>query len=346
MSAGLHIGHIMLDQRLRLEAWPQPGQEVRICQWERQVGGSATNTAIVVARFLRAARLAACMGDDAAGAWLRERLQQVPGLNLAHLQTAQALPTGRVLVLTTGEGPERTLLTWRGANDALGAPPPAALEAAPPLYVHWTGYAAQPAATAQSLTALLAWACAHRQVRALFFDLNPYAARAASSVLWRWLEQLAACSKTVVLSANLEAARTLLDAPQAEAQTLLAVLRGYAPVVALKMGPRGAWLATTQGRVFVPPVAVPAVDATAAGDAFVAGLIIGWRAGWNWAVTGHWAALLGALATTVPAGGLALPGPDAVRAYLAAHPEAAPAAMRRVWLAWLGRQGARGSGPA
>ncbi len=346
MTAGLHIGHIMLDQRLRLEAWPQPGQEVRICQWDRQVGGSATNTALVVSRFLRAARLAACTGDDAAGAWLRDRLARVPGLNLDHLQTAQGLPTGRVVVLTTTKGPERTLLTLRGANDALRAPTPAALEAAAPLYVHWTGYAAQPEATAQSLTALLAWACAQRQVQALFFDLNPYAARAAPSVIWRWLEQLAACSKTVVLSANLEAARALLDAPQAEPQTLLAALQGYVPVVALKMGARGAWVATAQGRVFVPPVAVPAVDATAAGDAFVAGLIIGWRARWSWAVSAHWAALLGALATTVPAGGLALPGPDAVQAYLAAHPEAAPPAMRRAWLAWLGRRGARGPRPA
>ncbi|NPA30759.1 MAG: carbohydrate kinase family protein, partial [Chloroflexi bacterium] len=47
--AGLHFGHLNIDQVLHLDAWPAPGREVLVAREARAVGGSAANTAIVVA---------------------------------------------------------------------------------------------------------------------------------------------------------------------------------------------------------------------------------------------------------------------------------------------------------
>ncbi|MBI2447050.1 MAG: sugar kinase [Candidatus Omnitrophica bacterium] len=52
-------------------------------------------------------------------------------------------------------------------------------------------------------------------------------------------------------------------------------------IVGLKMGTKGAYIATNNERHFIPTFKVKAVDATGAGDAFVAGFLTGIVKGWN-----------------------------------------------------------------
>ncbi len=315
---GLHFGHLILDQALHLTAWPTPGTEVQVRERHLAVGGSETNTAIVVARFGYPVRLITRVGTDLAASWLRERLATVPRLTVA-AQVDPQRPTGTVTLLVGPDG-ERALLTARGACDALQAP---RLSRAP-RYVYVTTYTARPPAVARAAQRLIAWAGAEPASQALFIDINADFTPAQRAVVARWLAAWPA-SKVRVLIANLEAARAFVAQPQAPPDAVLQALRAHADVAVLKMGAQGAWLATAERAHFVPPVPVQPRDTTGAGDAFNAGLLIGWAAGWDWPLAGHVAGLLGALATTVPAAGLALPGPEAAFAYLDAHPNAWPA---------------------
>ncbi len=324
-APGLHFGHLNLDQVLHLDAWPAPGREALVRRATRAVGGSATNTAIVVARFGLPVRLVARVGRDADGRWLRDQLARVPHLDLRDLQHDARRPTGRVTVLVGPSG-ERGLLTQRGANAALAAPP-----ARPPAlaYLYLTTYAAEPAATAHAAQGLLQAAASHPDRPLLVLDLNDFFADRPQPAVFRWLAVLARAPNPTVLIANARAARVL--APQtSEPPALVRALQAYARVAVLKMGAQGAWLAVDAAPPrFVPPVPVTVRDTTGAGDAFNAGLLVGWRRGWDWPTAAHLAALLGALATTVSGAGLALPGPQAVRAYLAAHPTSVPEAVRK-----------------
>ncbi|MHB0876584.1 MAG: carbohydrate kinase family protein [Anaerolineae bacterium] len=63
-------------------------------------------------------------------------------------------------------------------------------------------------------------------------------------------------------------------------EAALEVLAGSVPVVAVKLGGRGAVAAAGTARAACPPYVVDVVDTTGAGDSFDAGFIYGYLAGW------------------------------------------------------------------
>jgi sugar/nucleoside kinase (ribokinase family) len=70
-------------------------------------------------------------------------------------------------------------------------------------------------------------------------------------------------------------------------------------VVGLKMGAAGCLVMTQEGEAFqLPAFQVEAVDATGAGDAFVAGFMAGVRYGWPLEKTARLANAVGALCVT------------------------------------------------
>src|SRR5205823_9212903 len=70
--------------------------------------------------------------------------------------------------------------------------------------------------------------------------------------------------------------------------------------VILTLGERGAYLATADREVLVPPQRVKAVDATAAGDAFNGALAVALAEGQDLLAAIRFANVAGALATTRP----------------------------------------------
>ena len=321
---GFHFGHLNLDQVLHLDAWPAPGREVLATRASRAVGGSATNTAIVVARFGHPVRLIARIAADAEGRWLRAQLAHVPHLDVGGLQEDPRQATGRVTVLVGPSG-ERGLITHPGPSPILPSDP---LPYDDVGYLYFTTYVATPPATAHAAHRLLQWAAGHPARPLLMLDLNDFFAERPQPAVFRWLKVLARAPNPTVLVANTNAARVL--APDArEPRDLARALRDHARVAVLKMDAQGAWLAAEDiPPRHVPPMPVTVRDTTGAGDAFNAGLLVGASAGWDWLTAAHLAAVLGGLATTVSGAGLALPGPQDVAAYLAAHPEALPRPVR------------------
>ena len=303
---GLHLGDATVDLTVRLPRLPQPGEEVMMHGWRAEAGGSAANTAIVVARWGVQARLLARLGQDLWGRFWRQRLDAIPHLDLTFLQTDPERPTGLVLALVDASG-ERTFVTHRGANIALKPPDLNAFFQPRPAYLHLTGYSALEGphqATAQRMLA-------EAQARGVpvVLDVPPLEDEGAARRLRAWLRQVH------ILSLGVEAARWLFG-PSASEEALLARLQGQVPIVALRLGPRGAYVAWAGARLRLPGLPMDPVDTTGAGDAFTAGLILGWLWRWPPPRAAWFAHLLGAVATTREGAGPALPGPADLRPWL------------------------------
>jgi len=111
----------------------------------------------------------------------------------------------------------------------------------------------------------------------------------------RWLELIEPCLPHIdYFLPSLEEARMIasLYAPSEVAQFLLDHGVG---VVALKMGEEGCYLRSPDEEFQMPAYDVAAIDATGAGDAFVAGFLTGVVKGWDLKRTGHLANAVGAL---------------------------------------------------
>jgi sugar/nucleoside kinase (ribokinase family) len=183
--------------------------------------------------------------------------------------------TGSIVVLIGRDG-ERTMITDRGANRALQPAdvPESLLDGADLL--HLTGYtffAPGPRQVARSLIA-----AAKR--RGIPFTLDPSSAAFLSDLapadFLEWTADAEVCFP------NLDEAMVLtnapaLSAPPANPRDLAAALAGHYKLVALKLGPNGAVLATRgSAPVEIPAVATTVRDTTGAGDAFCAGFVAAW----------------------------------------------------------------------
>lgn len=90
----------------------------------------------------------------------------------------------------------------------------------------------------------------------------------------------------------------------------LEVLAAKVPLVAVKLGRRGAIAAAGDRRALCPPHRVEVVDTTGAGDSFDAGLIYGYLSGWSLERGLHLACACGALSARAAGGTAAQPTLD------------------------------------
>jgi len=68
-------------------------------------------------------------------------------------------------------------------------------------------------------------------------------------------------------------------------------------IVALKLGSKGAWIASEKEKIFIPAFRVNAVDTTGTGDVFAAGFIHAYLRGWGLKRCGTFASAAAALKT-------------------------------------------------
>jgi ribokinase len=104
------------------------------------------------------------------------------------------------------------------------------------------------------------------------------------------------------------------DVPSAEGAARKLLEYGV-PVVIITLGERGALMATGQGVAHVPARSVPAVDTTAAGDAFIGGLAVALVNGFPLDEAVHYASCAGALAVTRFGAQTSLPSAEQVQAF-------------------------------
>jgi sugar/nucleoside kinase (ribokinase family) len=254
----LVIGDVMTDIIVRPEGPVVRGSD-RCASISIRPGGSGANQAAWLAAFGAHVDFVARVGaDDIAADTVR--LQEA-GVT-PHLAGDPERPTGRLIALIDPDG-ERSFLTDRGANQSLCAAdiPDALVKSA--AHVHLSGYsffALSPRAAVLDVM---------RRAGATPVSVDPASAEflreAGPKAFLGWTKGAA------ILFPNAEEASVLTGSDNPETQcTRLAALY---PLVVIKRGADGCLAASGARRWAVATPKTGAVDATGAGDAFVAAFL-------------------------------------------------------------------------
>ena len=299
------LGDINVDIIASIARYPSPGGD-GLAEWaEVHSGGSAANTATVLANFGVDVGIIGRVGRDAFAEQALAHLAQA-GVDLSCIQRDDEFITGMMFIPVTPNG-ERTMFGYRGANPRLES---ALLDES---YIvqtdvlHLSGYAllAEP----QRSAAHQAVEMAHRAGVAISLDVGLEAAARAT-------EEVKPLLPLVDLIFPNQAEAEYLTGSSDMRQAVKA-LSGYGiKTVALKLGRQGCTVGS-EGAIFsVPTFAVEVQDTTGAGDSFDAGFILGWLWGLDMRESAILANALGALAASAVGAGDALPGPGKARALL------------------------------
>ena len=292
MTAVVLLGDINIDLLLEIESYPAEGGEAIAARQTTGLGGSATNTAITLARLGYDARLLGRVGSDAWGAQALADLRQA-GVNIEWVTTDAAEPTQLNLVTVTPGG-ERTMFAYRGANAHLGPEQVVSSLFDGASLLHLSGYALL--VSPQLDAAMAAIAMARRQDIPITLDIPAGVVAQIAPVVLSLLGQI----DTIMLG------EPDLSALQAtDASTLLQA--GVRRVV-IKQGRYGSSLYERAIAIHVPGCEARALDTTGAGDAFAAGMIAGALEKLDPKQCCKMGNALGAAAVTQVGAGLSMPG--------------------------------------
>ena len=276
------VGSVNLDLVARVARLPGGGDTVSATGYTRVPGGKGANQALAARRLGAEVTMIAAVGtDDAADEALA--LLAADGVDLGPVRRDPAAPTGVALITVDDDG-ENTIVVVPGANARLTVDP-AELAGADAVLCQLE----VPVGT-------VAAAAAATPAGALFGHNAPPAAP--------------------VPAAGLDGADRVVANP-AESAEVPGLDR--ARLVAVTAGPAGAVLRAGGREVArAASPAVTAVDGTAAGDAFVGGLVVGLLAGLDRETALRRACAAGAAAAARAGAQPSLPRPADVAALLAA----------------------------
>ncbi|MCR8669776.1 ribokinase [Agrococcus sp. HG114] len=113
------VGSVNEDIMISTPVYPALGETVQGSTIERSPGGKGANQAVAAAAMGAPTTMVALVGDDAAGAAMRENLAE-RGVNTDRLEVAEHTPTGQALVVRTDDG-QNAIIVIGGANAAVDA---------------------------------------------------------------------------------------------------------------------------------------------------------------------------------------------------------------------------------
>ena len=262
------VGSANLDLVAGVDAFPADGQTVRATAYAEHAGGKGLNQAVACARMGARTAFVGSVGDDAAGAHLRELLVS-EGVDVTGLRTANE-PTGRALITVDSSG-ENTIVVAAGANGSTGVNAPVLLPTARVVLVQL-----------EIPLATVADVLARARAAGAVTVLNPAPAMELPPAV------LALCDVVVPNEGELE----MLGGTEA-------LLGCGVGAVVVTMGERGAEIVTAGSTEPVAPYHVQPVDTVGAGDAFTGAMCAELARGSSLAEACRVAAVAGALATTV-----------------------------------------------
>ena len=288
MRSDLHIavvGSFAVGLTMKVDRFPASGETVLGMGYRTDHGGKGSNQAVGCARLGARVSLVARIGQDAFGEMALE-LYRSEGVETRWVRQTPGSATGVGFILVRPEGGENRIALDPGANDELTSQD--VLESGEALA------SAQVVLTQLEIPAAAAEAAlADGRARGAITILNPAPARPLPSAI---------LSLADILTPNETEAKVLLGhPPQAEVSSeelgreLLA--RGPKQVV-LTLGEEGALVVTTEFEARIPPLPVPVVDTTGAGDAFNAGLAVALGNGADLESAARFAVVAGGLAVT------------------------------------------------
>ena len=245
MSRVVCAGHVNWDVTLRVDRLPAPDGEAVICGQAESGGGSAANTAAVLAGLDCDPLLLGSVGDDRYAERTRRELTAA-GVDCSHVQTAAGEAT-TIKYLVVDEDGEVMVLANDGANEAFAADDLPESTLSGPAHLHLTSQRPE--------TALALAEAAN--TAGLSVSLDP-----GRRLDRRDYGAVLACADVVFLNAR-EA-----DTVEADGQ-----LQANDRLTVVKQGDDGAEVRWDGNVASQPACDVEVVDTTGAGDAFAAGFI-------------------------------------------------------------------------
>lgn len=229
-------------------------------------GGSACNTMVGLSRLGGKSAFLCKVGEDELGELFVENLRR----NRVHSHARSGgSPTGRVLSAVTPDA-QRTMFTYLGASAELSPAEvgDAVYADAGVLYVE--GYLAYQAPLLRAVIAQ-----AKTQGLQVVLDFGSFGVVNDCRAL---LSDLLSTGLVDVIIANEDEAKAFTTIEEELAVEHLAKI---AKVAVVKLGKRGALIASGEELVSVEAVPVQAVDTTGAGDLWAAGFLYGYLNGWS-----------------------------------------------------------------
>ncbi|HEY0998138.1 MAG TPA: PfkB family carbohydrate kinase [Streptosporangiaceae bacterium] len=260
------------------------------------IGGSAAITAVAAARLGLRVALAAAVGADPAGEFMRDQLA-AEGVDVSFVTVREDAPTGMTVALSRGG--DRAILTALGAVASLTAADVPGKLLAGAGHVHASSWFLLQDCLGPGLGALFSAARSAGVMTSLDTNWDP-------SGRWTSPNLSAAIAQAGLLLPNEAEAMRLAGTDDLDGAVSALVAAG--PRVVVKLGERGALCADGRLRCLVSLPPVTPVDATGAGDCFNAGLIAGLLDGRDLAGAAALGCAAGALSTGAPGGTASAPG--------------------------------------
>ena len=296
------VGSLNMDLVVRTDRLPRPGETVMGRDFEAIPGGKGANQAIAAARLGGRVAMVGKVGSDEFGNRLCQELA-LAGIYDGFVTRDADAPTG-VALITVETGGQNSIVVAPGANMRVS---PADVNAAAELIGCAQIMLLQLECPLE--TVVHAAELAHRH--GLTVILNPAPALPLPPALLRTVNLLIPNETETALLAG----RPISTAAEVESAARALSALGPGRVI-VTLGEKGALLAGLQGTTHVPAFAVDAVDATAAGDAFMGALAVALAEGHSLPDAMRWGNAAGALTASKAGAQTSLPSRDAVESLL------------------------------
>ncbi len=299
------IGDLCMDVFMQIEQYPPEGGDGSVRQFHQHAGGSASNTAIVLARLGNDPALLTHCGKDI---WAQQLLPILDGCGVStDLITQEDQHSTGLTFLVVSELAERTMFTYRGANLLLHPDQITEKVFGGVNGLHISAYACLVPPQSEAVMKAVQLASTRKLFISLDVGVEP-ASKARDQILTMF-----PFLSVVILS---ESEATTLTQTQTLEKAISTILAKGVGLIALKLGEKGCRLISRDNDVNLPGFPVEPIDSTGAGDSFCAGLIHGVNQGWDLTLSGTLANAFGALATTRWGAGEKLPTLDEICEYL------------------------------
>lgn len=296
------VGSINIDLVARTERIPLPGETIAGHDFQVHPGGKGANQAVAVARLGHPVQLIGRLGDDGFGHQLRDHLDR-RSVGLRGVMTSEG-PSGVAIIVVSGSG-ENCIVVTPGANALLT---PQDLDDNIQI-IRSAGIVLTqleiPIPTVEHLATL----CLREGIPLM---LDPAPAVKLPADLLRKVTWFTPNESEAAFFAD-----TATGSGSASEVIAKALLVMGPQNVALKLGARGAYVATAEGAGnAIAPFRVDAVDTTAAGDCFNGAFAVALSKGIDAATSARFAAAAAAISITRAGAQPAMPSAQEVQSLL------------------------------
>lgn len=285
----LSLGIYVVDVLGRpIDQFPEKGKLALFDELEIHAGGCANNTAIALARLGVSAGAMGRVGADAFGDLILQELTD-NDVNAAGMRQDADASTSFTFVAVASDG-ERTFYHYIGANAELCEADLDWELIKTVKILHIAGALVMPGFDGAPMANVL------RTAKKLGITTSLDTVYDATG---KWMETLQPCLPHVdmFMPSIVEAQHLTGLSEYREITQFLRSNYGIRTVV-IKMGENGSYASTPEAEYLAPAYPVDVVDATGAGDAYVAGFLAGTRMGWDLKATAELASATGAACVT------------------------------------------------